>query len=379
MGVELRRGYLNLQADARIAKHTTAMSAVGWDHDFQSVVGTLHLPPGWRLFAATGVDTVSDSWLMQWTLLDFFLVLIITLSLFKLRSWKWAFVGFSALVLIFHEPGAPRWVWLYIIAVLALQPVLPKGWVKRVVQLWGSGAMIVLLLITIPFVVNQIRWGIYPQLAPAAGKGVVPYVGDKAESALSNTSLLTEARVAPVAPVEESTVSDARRKFKRSKLGSPKEKAQPMIQEQQVVLQQQDPNAIIPTGPGLPRWQWQTIDLRWSGPVTKTQQYRLYLLSPVVNLVLTLLRVFLLLMMIWSLLDWRRYWRQWGDRLGIVASVILLMICAGVLLPRGARADEVSFPSADLLQELRRRLLEKPDCFPQCADISQFGTARPRK
>ena len=90
MGVELRRGHLSLEADARLPDRSETMSIVGWDHDFQTVAGVLNLPPGWRLFAAAGVDRVSDAWLQRWSLLDFFLLLIIALAIVKLRSWPWA-------------------------------------------------------------------------------------------------------------------------------------------------------------------------------------------------------------------------------------------------------------------------------------------------
>ncbi len=96
-GVELRQGRLQLQADARLAGHWGALNAVGWDHDFQKVSAELYLPPGWRLLAAMGVDQATHTWLQGWSLLDFFLVLIIALAVLKLRGWRWG--------------GCPCWSW----------------------------------------------------------------------------------------------------------------------------------------------------------------------------------------------------------------------------------------------------------------------------
>src|SRR5207253_2657499 len=45
------------------------------------------------------------------------------------------------------------------------------------------------------------------------------------------------------------------------------------------------------TGPGLPRWSWQTIALGWRGPVERDQRLHLTLTSPRVNGVLAFLRV----------------------------------------------------------------------------------------
>jgi hypothetical protein len=52
-----------------------------------------------------------------------------------------------------------------------------------------------------------------------------------------------------------------------------------------------DPDALIQTGPGLPEWQWRSVQLRWNGPVDRTQQIRLWLISPAMNLALGLIRV----------------------------------------------------------------------------------------
>jgi hypothetical protein len=48
------------------------------------VSGQLHLPPGWRLLHASGVDEVADTWLQRWTLLDIFLVLVIAVAIGRL-------------------------------------------------------------------------------------------------------------------------------------------------------------------------------------------------------------------------------------------------------------------------------------------------------
>jgi hypothetical protein len=44
--------------------------------------------------------------------------------------------------------------------------LLPEGWVKKTVKIWAAAAAITLLVISIPFMVQQIRWGLYPQLSP---------------------------------------------------------------------------------------------------------------------------------------------------------------------------------------------------------------------
>src|SRR5262249_46352288 len=48
----------------------------------------------------------------------------------------------------------------------------------------------------------------------------------------------------------------------------------------QRALEAIDPSAVVTTGPGLPRWRWNQVTLRWDGPVTRTQRLRLFLLPP---------------------------------------------------------------------------------------------------
>ncbi len=77
-GIELRKGVLNLVAESEYFEKISTLPATGWDHDFQSVSGFLNLPPGWRLLTAGGVDVMPGTWFQRWTLLDLFLVLILS-------------------------------------------------------------------------------------------------------------------------------------------------------------------------------------------------------------------------------------------------------------------------------------------------------------
>ncbi|ETR73214.1 MAG: hypothetical protein OMM_01127 [Candidatus Magnetoglobus multicellularis str. Araruama] len=71
-GIEIRTGHLDLTADSRYSNRISQLPAIGWDHSMNNVCAHLNLPPGWRLLAASGIDTVKGSWLGRWRLLDFF-------------------------------------------------------------------------------------------------------------------------------------------------------------------------------------------------------------------------------------------------------------------------------------------------------------------
>lgn len=355
-GVQLRRGDLDLLAESRLAERTISFPVVGWDHDFDDVIATLNLPPGWRLLAASGIDRASDTWFQRWSLLDFFLVLIIALAVFKLRDWRWGLLALATMALTFHEAGAPRLVWLNILAVLALQPMLPSGWIKRMVTFWGFCAMVTLVVLTVPFMANQIRWGIYPQLAPrhtfSAFREARAPAGSENDGVMALPPVETKATAKPLR---------AGRDQKEDRSLRP--------------VWAHDPDALIPTGPGLPDWTWHEIDLEWNGPVAKDQQVHFYLLSPWVNLFLALLRVALIALLIGGLFDWR----PWVSRIrqavvsGGTALVIVALLAGVPTAP--ARASEAGFPPSELLDALRQRLLAPADCLPYCADISRLELA----
>ncbi|MGD9209842.1 MAG: hypothetical protein PVI90_03655 [Desulfobacteraceae bacterium] len=376
MGVELRKGDLDLVADTRIPFTSAAMSAVGWDHDFNSVKGTLHLPPGWRLLFVKGADYVSDSWLQQWSLLDFFLILIIALSIYKLRSWQWGLVALFTMTLIFHEPHAPRLVWLHILASSALFPLLPHGWFKRMTGLWGIGAMVILLAISIPFFIQQIRWGIYPQLAPKEMNGGNNYI-DPMYGIDANRNAMEDAPLAE--PVDryasdsfESKSMPSRQSlsFTKSRVYTPP--SIKMAGKNEDLSRLQDPDMAIPTGPGLPDWRWKIIQLKWNGPVTAAEVLKFYLLSPFFNLLLAIVRVGLLALLIWALIDWRVIERHFLRQRTTAGAVLLGILFSTAVQPGQSIADSGSFPSSQLLEELQQRLLEKPECLPHCSDITRM-------
>jgi hypothetical protein len=359
-GVELRKGHLDLTADSRLTGRSRVLPAVGWEQDFQSVSAVLHLPPGWRLLTASGVDVLPGTWFERWTLLDLFLVLIIAMAVWNLQGRARGLLALVTLVLIFHEPGAPRLVWLHLAASLALLKLLSGGWFRRVIQLWFLGALVTLVVLSVPFMVQQVRVAVYPQLERpgAGGGGLTPGRGApvpmEGAPQVSSAPVKAEDRVAEkegaAALGEALTGYAARKSMSRGRTGQ--------------ASRVQDPDALIQTGPGLPSWTWRTLTMGWNGPVDRGQEIRLRLLSPGVNLVLALLRVAFLALLIAGLTGARKWW---PPRAGAAAAVLLLFLFA----PPPAGAAEASgmetAPPRWLLQEFERRLLEPDDCFPHCA------------
>ncbi|HIQ07773.1 MAG TPA: hypothetical protein EYH35_04895, partial [Thiotrichaceae bacterium] len=131
-GVELRSREVNLEASSRYTQSLRNMPISGWKHDFQAVSVDLYLPAGWRLFSVHGTDDIPDTWLQSWTLLDFFMVLIIAIAIARLWGWKWGIFALLTIVLLWQEPGAPKFIWLNLIATISLLRVLPERMPKKI-------------------------------------------------------------------------------------------------------------------------------------------------------------------------------------------------------------------------------------------------------
>jgi hypothetical protein len=194
VGVEVRQGRLDLLADARLERAPQGLSvrlpASGWALQFDRISTRLHLPPGWDLLAVQGVDNLPDSWLGRWSLFDLFLVLIIALALGRLWGWHWGAVALLTLALIWQEPGAPRLVWLQVLVAAALLRVLPTDPAQRVllrlrwlVALYYRVALLALAIIALPFLVTEMRDGLFPQLEQ---RGALARLGSGADLALQD-------------------------------------------------------------------------------------------------------------------------------------------------------------------------------------------------
>ncbi len=377
-GVELRDGKVNLEADSKVNGVSSDWPIVGWDFDVQKLSATLHLPPGWRLLGGSGVDEMPQTWLDSWTLFDFFFVLMLALGAGKLLGWRWAIVAMFGLALCHGEEDAPQMLWINALAALALVRALPPSWFRRVVALYHVLAMVLLVSALLPFARDQIRHGIYPQVAQG-GKAPLS-IGYATRAAAVDTRTanadlqMEDKEKAPAAPPVAAAVDAPSEKaaLKKADLApSPSGGKGEMAQSQRGGgeywssarnLKQIDPAAVVQTGPGVPSWTWTDLQLNWTGPVGKDHKISLWLLSPKINLLLAVLRVLLAVVLGLRLLDWQLL-RTWFRRIvgpPVAVSALLLL----VFMPQAHAVDWA--PSAEMLQTLEKRLTDAQNCEGSC-------------
>jgi hypothetical protein len=369
-GLELRFGTVDLKADSRLEGSHRSMPAFGWNKDFRTASGVLHLPPGWQIFHTFGIDTISRSWIRDWSLLDLFALLLIAVVFYRLYGRTAAVLALLTLTLLVNEEKAPVWTWLNILTATALLRVVHHTILRRLLTAYRVLGLAFLLIISLPFAVTQVKTGLFPQLerpqsGPVLGRDRVRRT--RAPRAVKEEVQLDEfeedTAVAPSAVRGEDNRPhrQARKKYSRSPASSPVQSAlqqQSRYNNYQQQMQLYYANNKVQTGQGVPTWHWKQVRFGWSGPVDKDQRLRFIFINPAGTLILSLLRTVLLALLISVVLGVRL------DRLrlpnnfkfpGRTAATVLLLL----LFPLCLRAE---YPPPQLLSELKERTLaeEKP-------------------
>ncbi|SDE25479.1 hypothetical protein [Desulfuromonas thiophila] len=354
-GVELRQQTVQVLAESRLESGADGqLPALGWNFSAEALQVRLHLPPGWRLFDAIGADRVGPTWLRSWSLFDLFVVLMVSLGCSRLWGWRSGLLALLALALTYHETAAPRLLWLATLLPTALLRLVPAGRLRQLCQLARGATLLALLLVLLGFSSQQMRAALYPQLEPpaAAQRRMAGQQAESFDAALQSTAM-------PLSKQASSRVALA------ELAPAPLPRYAPELKSQ--------------TGPGLPRWSWRSAELSWNGPVQPQQQLRLLLIPPALN------RLLLLAGLLLGALLFARLARPDGRQSGAsnnppeaaattsaVPPALLVAVLLGlsVLMPAPLQAD--SFPSPQLLDELRQRLTAAPDCAPDCAALQQL-------
>lgn len=416
-GVEIRTRAVDLKATGRMGRRAMGASAsfpaVGWQTDAESLNATLNLPPGWRLLALFGADYVRGDWLTAWTLLDLFLLLVFALAVGRLRGIAAGVLAFCAFGLAYHEPGAPRFVWLLLLVPLALDHVLPPpataatgtATARRVVNVARWACVALLVLVLVPFVGRQVQQALYPQLEP---------IGERSLGfpSLAGGPMSRNAPMAvPAVPAPVGGEGEDQNAYDRS--GQPGQPSSALSKQPSQVRKENlfyDAKARIQTGPGVPEWTWRTVSFGWNGPVGAAQRVRPVLISLGFERVLTILRVALALALAAVLLDgggarggdrrprvngdagsfrWGNFLRRrhrppgatGGPTATAATTAVVLFLAAGLALspvapsaraqatPVPASSATTVLPDQETLRQLRDRLLEPSDAYPNAADL----------
>lgn len=348
-GVEVRQGTINGMAVSRI-EETRSFPAGGWGQSLHKLSGQLILPPGWTVFHASGVDSVR-TWISRWTLLDCFIVLIIVITTFKLLGIVKGATALIALLLSYHDPDAPVFIWLAILACIAIIEALPDSKYVHLVKRTKIALFIGLVIMVLPYSAEQLRIGFFPQLERVY-KPYTPPIEIVADAVM-------EANEAPMPQAATRYPAKLMSKQKASPVSS-------NYRVQQKLEQQYDVQSKVQAGPGVPNKKWRVVPLGWNGPVEKDLQMSLVLLSPLINLLTALIKVAAIFALTFFMVKFRPAKKV---RFELAAIPLVFALLSGPLVPVVHCAE---YPSQKLLTELQTRLLEPATCFPHCADFEKM-------
>ena len=277
------------------------------------------------------------------------------------------------------------------LGLVALGRALPMGKIRKLNRIAQLGLSVILVLVVASFVVQQVRQAMYPALenegGGVAGIGLGGFAAAPGNALAGNPEPTAPPEgVAAMAPAPQAAQLRATTRGLKNfakdeapedgreadKKGAPFKAGRGGWASQATFSssysQQSDPNAAIQTGAGLTSWSWHTANLAFSGPVEAGQEIHLYLIPPWLESLLDLLRVVLCALLTLCLLGFPgSFWpKGWKPKQAVLAIVLLGALFGGTR----ARADE--FPDDSMLEALKKRLLEKPECAPNCASLQRL-------
>ena len=397
-GIQLREGRIDLRADLRIDGFKGLLPASGWDQKLESGPQKLNLPPGYRLFHASGADvrdgagrySGSGTWTGAWGTLDFFVILIISIAVWKLYAPKWGFLALLALVFCYQEALAPRMVFLHLLACAALLRILPIEYRKMrfLIRTWRLGAALTLVIISALFLIDQVQMTLYPQLEnprqsynrsllerglSGLGAGRAYHEPAEAYSGVmaADEAPMVQADMLMMESAPSATASKLaapRRKQPKALPASPAEKpfANFSQNSNQMVRLSQAPDAKVQNSSPRPDWNWRSVSLIYNGSVLAEQEVKLYLVGPALGRLWGLARIALICLFSLLMLDFRRPAAS-GLKKPRTGAPAAAPLCLGLLLTLGLASPALAqgiFPDQEMLEQYRQRLLERKDVPP---------------
>jgi hypothetical protein len=395
-GIELRRKHVELETEWRLEHGRGELPAVGYDENADSLLAQLHLPPGFMLLGAEGVDQLHGTWIDSWDLFDFFFVLLVSLAVAKVSGVAFGICALIALVLTHHEPDAPSVAWVLLLSFTGLLFAVKQGRLNQAVRLGWMFALGCVLLVIVPFSVLQIRKALYPHLDAAAEGSSAWSFAERATNAVMEEQApspaggkASDGSPEPAAPAPDQAAGyDTSAEMAESSAGlgslgrlesgtKRREKLAYEADSRASAKLDIDPSAVVQTGPGLPNWQFQQFQLKWSGPVQKDQRIKLWIAPPVLTRLWSLASVLFSGVLLFALARAARRASSAGPGPSSpppstrapgsgVTTALALLVTLGCVGSAHAQA----LPSQELLDALRTRLLQPPACAPNCVSVA---------
>jgi hypothetical protein len=356
-GLENRYPQVDVKASG-IVNATSTLPVASWQSDFERVSITLNLPPGNKLFAVFGADRVSDSWWSKWSIWASFIVLLASLAAYRLSGLVSGVLTALMLLAVYQENSAPVIAMLNLLVAIAVRKHQPFEKLKIITNMyWGASAALVAGSILL-FSATQLRTVIHSQLE--TGNNNMYNQGgidDFAETAS------VRKRLSAPESIRKMRVNQQEAETEMVSVSASK------MRQADSFMERYQSDALLQAGSGMPDWSWNQYSVSWNSPVAQGQTFELIILSKTTYKILKLTGIALMLLWLFFLL--KDALKPTIDRFIHKSSAALLatLFLMPIYTPP---AEANSFPSQVMLEELKTRLLEAPDCAPACASVNSL-------
>ncbi|AOW78919.1 hypothetical protein A3Q34_00730 [Colwellia sp. PAMC 20917] len=353
-GIENR--YPQVKIEARgIINSAKQLPVSGWNNDFERVSLKLNLPPGNKLFAVFGADTVSNSWWSSWSIWASFIVLLSSLMASRLINVTAGIATAVMLLFIYQEINAPVIAILNLLLAIVIKKHQPFERMKVLVKAYWGISITVAIGAILLFSATQLRTVIHPQLESRESSADsyrerVVVKNKEAQMSRKRSDVISSADLMS-APVERIIVSGSQ------------------VKMAELMMERYQSDALMQAGSGIPSWQWNSYQINWNSPVAKDQTFEVIVLSKTIYRFIKILGI--LLTLIWLFLILKEVISEAYTKIKppAVASMLALLFLMPSYIPNVEAAD---FPNQKLLDELKVRLTEAPSCVPDCVAINRL-------
>jgi len=336
LGVELREKRANITTSSRSDGNISSLPVNSWNQKFDSGSLNLNLPPAWRVLGSTGSDRHSNLWIDKWNLFDIFLLLLLSVIIYKLFGLKYAILGFLAGVVFWQEPKAPTVIWIILALLIALIRVLPDGRMRTMVNFLIISTVISLGFKIYDFGLFELRASLYPQL-------------EKEVYSLEHNSFdeVESASLTPLPSKAPQSIS-----FKRESYYKTAKKREPQYQKAI------SGDEKVQTGIAKPFWSWNKYQFYWDGTLAKGQKLQLLIVPPLVTRVWRVLSLFGVVFLLFLFL--RDFIRDSNRRKTIRPNIIAIFLALFFTIePSFSKTPTTpKTPSQEILSELKKRVLQ---------------------
>lgn len=359
-GLELRTPAIDLIVNTEFPPITLEHISP-WKASFDYIKTDMYLPYGYMAFAVNNVDVTAGIWIEKWKLWDIFIVMLMTVFCYKVINFRTAIVAFFTLILGYHESAMPLIAWANIVIIVAMLAAKPTGKILTLIRSYALVSIIGLLMILVPFIINQVRLTIHPQLETNisyahSGGSVSNFSNKRAPLKELNKSFSQTYNNMNAIVSTDSSEESFEELDRITVTGS-------MIKQSDLINRYQT-GAVLQAGKGLPQWHSNHISLQWDGPINNNQKFKLYLIPPALRIIWRLLLVITSIFWLMFLLKKLREGIKTKQIHKVSSATIFLLLCN---FPNILFAQ--NYPQADLLDKLHDRLYQQSPCLSNCASL----------